>query len=77
MGLYKSLGNENFPPTRWGCKLQSNVNPALGRTGSPQNEIIVVVVVVVVECYCFFTIIIDGAPGLPRRVLACARCLLL
>ena len=48
MGLYNSLGNEYIPPTRWGCKLQSNVNPALGRTGSPQNEIIVVVVVVVV-----------------------------
>ena len=47
MVLYTSLGSEYIPPTRWGCKLQSNVNPALGRTGSPQNEIIVVVVVVV------------------------------
>ena len=36
-----------------------------------------IVVVVVVEYNMFITNIIDGAPGLPRRVLACARCLLL
>ena len=36
--------------------------------------VVVVVVVVVVECYCFFLIIIDEAPEMPRCALACAPC---